>query len=434
MRKDGRNDGQIRPVKIIKDYTMHAEGSVLYCQGNTKVLCNATVEDRVPNHVLGSGRGWVTAEYAMLPRATGTRNQRDIARLKMSPRSTEIQRLIGRALRGCIDLEALGERSIIVDCDVIQADGGTRCASITGGFIALALAIKKLMADGVIDKNPITKQVAALSVGVVDGTPVCDLCYEEDCRAGTDMNVIMTSNGGFIEVQGTAEHAELTRNELNSLLDLADSGMQSLFAYQKAVLENTFLIATNNAHKVEEFKKIFDNLGLNLVTPKQLGIVCDPDENGSTFADNAMIKARAFYNISGLATVADDSGLCVNALGGEPGIYSARYGNKADDGERLQYLLNNLKDKTDRRAHFTCAIACVLSDTDSFCVEGYADGSITDKPAGECGFGYDPVFKPDGYDKTFAQLSAEEKNNISHRANALTKFAAAIREKQNAHK
>lgn len=429
MRIDGRKNNQSRNIKIIKNYTMHAEGSVLYCQGNTKVLCNATVEDRVPPHVLGSGRGWVTAEYSMLPRATLTRNQRDVSKLKLSPRSTEIQRLIGRALRGCIDLEKLGERSIVVDCDVIQADGGTRCASITGGFIALCLAIKKLMKDGLLLQNPITKQVAALSVGIVGKDAVCDLCYEEDCRAGTDMNVVMTSNGGFIEVQGTAEHAELTRDELNSLLDIAKEGLDPIFAYQRAVLEDSFLIATNNAHKVEEFKKIFDSLNLKLVTPKQLGVVCDPDENGDTFKENAMIKARAFYNMTGLATVADDSGLCVNALDGAPGIYSARYGNKDDDTQRLEFLLENMKDKTDRSAYFTSAIACVLSDADSFALEGRCAGTITEAPSGECGFGYDPVFLPDGFSETFAKMSGEQKNKISHRAVALCKFADALKEK-----
>lgn len=236
MRKDKRAAEQIREVKIEKDYTMHAEGSVLYCQGNTKVLCNATVEDRVPPHVLGTGKGWVTAEYSMLPRATATRNQRDVSKLKLSPRSTEIQRLIGRALRGAVDMEKLGERSIIVDCDVIQADGGTRCASITGGFIALSLAINKLMKSGELSENPITKQVAALSVGIVGDEAVCDLCYEEDCRAETDMNVIMTSNGGFIEVQGTAEGKELTKAELETLLTLAENGMQELFEKQREVI------------------------------------------------------------------------------------------------------------------------------------------------------------------------------------------------------
>jgi len=431
MRNDGRKNEQARAIRVEKNYTMHAEGSVLYCQGNTKVLCNATVEDRVPPHVFGTGKGWVTAEYSMLPRATATRNQRDVSKLKLSPRSTEIQRLIGRALRGCIDLEKLGERSIVVDCDVIQADGGTRCASITGGFIALCLAVKKLMDEGLLTENPITKQVAALSVGIVGNDAVCDLCYEEDCRAETDMNVIMTSNGGFIEIQGTAEGEELSREQLNTLLELAEKGMQPLFAYQRAVLRETFVIATNNAHKVEEFKKIFDRLGLSLVTPREFGISCDPDENGETFRENAMIKARAFYDICGLPTVADDSGLSVDALGGEPGIYSARYGNKVTDSERLYYLLGNMQGKTDRNAHFVCAIACVLDSKNSFSVEGKCFGTLTDVPDGEGGFGYDPIFLPNGKSETFAKMSAEEKNEISHRANALGAFAEVLQEKRN---
>lgn len=429
MRFDGRQNNEVRPLKTETNYTMHAEGSVLFCQGNTKVLCNATVEDKVPPHVLGSGKGWVTAEYSMLPRATKTRNSRDVSKLKLSPRSTEIQRLIGRALRGCIDLEKLGERSIIVDCDVLQADGGTRCASITGGFIALSLAVQKLIDEGVITENPITKQVAALSVGIVGDSLLCDLCYEEDCRAETDMNVIMTSNGGFIEIQGTAEGRELTKKELGMLLEIAEDGMQRLFTEQKIALlgaQNKFLIATNNAHKIEEFKKIFDTLNLDLITPKELGICCDPDENGTTFEQNAMIKARAFFKLSGLPTVADDSGLCVDALGGEPGILSARYGGFETDKERLDFLLSNMKDKTDRKAHFSCAIACVLDDKNDFTVRADAHGTIIDTPKGEGGFGYDPVFVPDGYDKTYSELSAEVKNSISHRANALSLFARRI--------
>lgn len=432
MRNDNRQNGQIRQVKIEKDYTMHAEGSVLYCQGNTKVLCNATVEDKVPHHVFGTGRGWVTAEYSMLPRATATRNQRDISKLKLSPRSTEIQRLIGRALRGAVDLEKLGERSIIIDCDVIQADGGTRCASITGGFIALSLAINKLMREGVIKKNPITKQIAAISVGMVDDTPVCDLCYEEDCRAQTDMNVIMTSNGGFIEVQGTAEGQELTKPQLSKLLELAEDGCNELFVKQRiALLENidkSFLVATNNAHKLEEFGKIFSKLGFSLITPKMLGIKCDPDETGATFEENSMIKARAFFELSGIPTVADDSGLCVDALGGEPGIFSARYGGFDDDKKRLDFLLSNMKDKTDRSAHFACAIACILKDGSEFTVRENAYGTLIDAPRGECGFGYDPIFVPDGYDKSYAELPPSEKNKISHRAKALAAFAEKIKE------
>ncbi|MBQ4052695.1 MAG: ribonuclease PH [Clostridia bacterium] len=237
MRADGRSEKQIRKVEIIKDFTMHAEGSVLFCQGNTKVLCTATVEDSVPPYLAGTGKGWVTAEYSMLPRATATRNKRDISKLKQAPRSTEIQRLIGRALRGAVDLTLLGERSIVIDCDVIQADGGTRCASISGGFVALALAIQRLMDQGELKVNPIKKQVAAISVGVSDGVPVVDLCYTEDCKADTDMNVVMSSNGGFIEIQGTAEGEEFDKKQLDALLALAKVGCNKVFKAQNKVLK-----------------------------------------------------------------------------------------------------------------------------------------------------------------------------------------------------
>lgn len=236
MRADGRSEKQIRKIEIIKDFTMHAEGSVLYCQGNTKVLCTATVEESVPPYLVGTGKGWVTAEYSMLPRATATRNKRDISKLKQAPRSTEIQRLIGRALRGAVDLSLLGERSIVIDCDVLQADGGTRCASISGGFVALALAINRLMEAGVLETNPIQKQVAAISVGVSDGIPVVDLCYTEDCKADTDMNVVMSSNGGFIEIQGTAEGEEFDKKQLDTLLTLAKGGCNKIFKAQSKVL------------------------------------------------------------------------------------------------------------------------------------------------------------------------------------------------------
>ena len=433
MRTDGRKNNEIRKAYAEINYTMHAEGSVLYCQGNTKVLCNATVEDKVPPHVFGTGSGWVTAEYSMLPRATATRNQRDVTRLKLSPRSTEIQRLISRALRGAVDLKKLGERTVIIDCDVIQADGGTRCASITGGFIALALAVNKLISQGILKENPITKQVAALSVGIVGDSLLCDLCYEEDCRAETDMNVIMTSNGGFVEIQGTAEGRELTRSEVDLLLNLAQRGMQRLFAVQSLSLldktDNRFLIATNNAHKVEEFRRILSGLGLTLVTPRELGISCEPEENGKSFEENAMIKARAFYDICKIPTVADDSGLCVDALDGAPGIYSARYGGMDSDKARLDLLMKNMEGKTQRSSRFVCAIACVMSDTDSFTVTGTVEGRIANEYAGEGGFGYDPAFLPDGFDKTFGEMSAKEKDALSHRSHALKKFADKIKEK-----
>ena len=189
-----------------------------------------------------------------------------------------------------------------------------------------------------------------------------------------------------------------------------------------------FLIATNNAHKIQEFEKIFDSLGFELVTPKMLDICCDPEENGSTFEENSLIKARAFFELSGIPTVADDSGLCVNALGGEPGIYSARYGGFDDDNKRLFFLLSNLEDKNDRSAYFNCTIACVLDDKTEFTVSGKVEGEIIKEPLGECGFGYDPIFVPNGYDKTFAQMSETQKNKISHRANALVAFSEKLKE------
>ncbi len=234
-RPDLRRNDEMRKVKIIPDYTMHAEGSVLICVGNTKVLCNATVEENVPPHVKGTGRGWVTAEYSMLPRATNTRNRRDISKLKLNGRSAEIQRLIGRSLRAVTDFEALGERQIIVDCDVLQADGGTRCASITGGFVALYLACKKLVGEGVIEKMPLTGQVAAVSVGIWEDEPVLDLAYLEDSSAIVDANFIMTEKGEFVEIQGTGEGRPFTKDELNKLMSLAKKGTAKLCREQRKI-------------------------------------------------------------------------------------------------------------------------------------------------------------------------------------------------------
>ena len=235
-RPDLRRNDEMRKVKIIKDYTKHAEGSVLIKVGDTWVLCNATIEDSVPPHVKGTGKGWVTAEYSMLPRSTNTRNRRDISKLKLSPRSTEIQRLIGRALRSVTDLEALGERSIIVDCDVLQADGGTRCASITGGFVALALALKKLVDAGEIKKMPLTANVAAVSTGIFEDEAILDLCYDEDSNAAVDFNVIMTSFGDIIEIQGTGEERPFTKKEMDKMMSLGKKGVQKLIREQAKII------------------------------------------------------------------------------------------------------------------------------------------------------------------------------------------------------
>jgi ribonuclease PH len=235
-RTDGRLPTELRPTRITPSFTMHAEGSVLIEVGRTRVICTASIEDRVPPFLRNTGKGWVTAEYGMLPRATSTRTQREASAGKVGGRTQEIQRLIGRSLRSVTRLPDLGERTIWIDCDVIQADGGTRTASITGGFVALVLALKHMRSKGMIRAIPVSDYVAAISVGVVSGTPVLDLAYEEDSSADVDMNVVKTGEGQFIEVQGTAEGLPFERRALDSLLDLADTGIQELVAMQKSVV------------------------------------------------------------------------------------------------------------------------------------------------------------------------------------------------------
>lgn len=236
LREDGRKVDSLREIKITKDFNLYAEGSVLIEFGNTKVICTASVSEKVLPFMRGQGKGWLTAEYSMIPRATGERNQRESAKGKLSGRTMEIQRLIGRALRTAVDLEKLGERTITIDCDVIQADGGTRTTSISGGFIALALAVKKLMKDRVLNVNPIVSNVAAISVGIVRGTPMLDLMYTEDSAAEVDMNVVMNGKGEFVEVQGTGEEATYTRKELNELIDLAEVGIKEIIRLQNEVI------------------------------------------------------------------------------------------------------------------------------------------------------------------------------------------------------
>ncbi|TXC65363.1 ribonuclease PH [Piscinibacter aquaticus] len=236
QRSNGRAADALRPVSITRHYTRHAEGSVLVAFGDTKVLCTASVDEKVPPHKRGSGEGWVTAEYGMLPRATHTRSDREAAKGKQSGRTQEIQRLIGRSMRSVFDLKALGERTISLDCDVLQADGGTRTAAITGAFVAAHDAVSWLMGQGKIAASPIRSFVAAVSVGIVESTPLLDLEYIEDSACDTDMNVVMTAEGGYVEVQGTAEGVPFTHAEMAQLLALADKGIRELVAAQKAAL------------------------------------------------------------------------------------------------------------------------------------------------------------------------------------------------------
>jgi ribonuclease PH len=237
-RSGARAADQLRPVRITRHYTMHAEGSVLIEFGNTKVLCTASVEEKVPGHKKGSGEGWVTAEYGMLPRATHTRGEREAARGKQSGRTQEIQRLIGRSMRAVFDLKKIGERTIYLDCDVLQADGGTRTAAITGAFVAAQDAVNQLLAQGKLAASPILDRVAAISVGIVQGTPLLDLDYIEDSACDTDMNVVMTGAGNYVEVQGTAEGAAFSRDEMDALLALAGKGIRELVLAQTQSLSD----------------------------------------------------------------------------------------------------------------------------------------------------------------------------------------------------
>jgi len=233
-RSDGRSPGDLRPVSFALDYIAYPEGSVLITCGGTRVLCNVSVQEQVPNWLLGQGQGWITAEYALLPRSTHTRTPRE--QHGPSGRTQEIRRLIGRALRAAVNLEALGERTLVVDCDVLQADGGTRTASITGGWVAVALALSRLIAEGAVGEDVFRTPVAAVSVGVIDGIPMLDLCYEEDSQAEVDLNVVMTGDGEFVEVQGTAEGRPFSRSLLDQLLDLAEEGIRQLLTAQRAAL------------------------------------------------------------------------------------------------------------------------------------------------------------------------------------------------------
>ena len=236
-RPSGRAADQLRPLSLQRGFTRHAEGSVLIAMGDTRVLCTASVENRVPGFLRGKGEGWVTAEYGMLPRSTHSRMGREAAQGRQGGRTLEIQRLIGRALRACVDRAALGERTVTLDCDVLQADGGTRCAAITGAYVALVDAVRTLQKRGELSRDPIHGAVAAVSVGIVGSTPVLDLDYAEDSGCDTDMNVVMNDGGGLIEIQGTAEGHAFRRSELSGMLDLAEAGIAQLFAAQRAALD-----------------------------------------------------------------------------------------------------------------------------------------------------------------------------------------------------
>lgn len=439
MRHDGRAVQQLRPIKIETNVFKHPEGSVVISFGDTKVICSASLEDSVPQFLRGSGSGWVTAEYSMLPRATNTRNRRESAKGKLSGRTMEIQRLIGRSLRAVIDLEKLGERSIIVDCDVIQADGGTRTASITGGFVALRLAVNKLLASGELAEDPIKEHLAAISVGMLpDGTVVTDLDYLEDSSAAVDMNLVMTESGRFVEIQGTGEEATFNDDELNALILHGKAGIAELIAYQKEALfeaveieKKTIVIATRNPGKAKEFAALFAKEGYQIKTLLDYPDLPDVEETGTTFEENARLKAETIAQLLQQPVLADDSGLVVDALNGMPGIFSARFaGERKSDAANNAKLLHELTNVPDeqRTAHFHCTLVFAAPQKESLVVEADWDGRIARIPQGDNGFGYDPLFIVPGYDKTSAELTSEEKNKISHRGMAVKELERTWKE------
>ncbi|MDU5335941.1 ribonuclease PH [Enterococcus sp.] len=439
MRHDGRTVQQLRPIKIETNVFKHPEGSVVISFGDTKVICSATLEDSVPPFLRGSGTGWVTAEYSMLPRATNTRNRRESAKGKLTGRTMEIQRLIGRSLRAVIDLEKLGERSIIVDCDVIQADGGTRTASITGGFVALRLAINKLLAVGELVEDPIKEHLAAISVGMLpDGTVVTDLDYQEDSSAAVDMNLVMTESGRFVEIQGTGEEATFDDTELNALILHGKAGIEELITYQKEVLfpnieteDKTIVIATRNPGKAKEFAALFAKEGYQTKTLLDYPDLPDVEETGKTFEENARLKAETIAHILQQPVLADDSGLVVDALNGMPGIFSARFaGERKSDAANNAKLLHELTDIPDekRNARFHCTLVFAAPRKESLVVEADWEGRIARIPQGDNGFGYDPLFIVPEYNKTSAELTAEEKNDISHRGMAVKELERTWKE------
>ena len=428
LREDGRKFNEERKIKITKDVNIYAEGSVLIEVGNTKVICTASVSEKVPPFLRGTGKGWVTAEYSMLPRATNERNQREASKGKLTGRTVEIQRLIGRALRSAIDLEKLGERLITIDCDVIQADGGTRTTSITGGYVALA--IKKLLKEEILEENPLIANVAAISVGKIDSELMVDLKYSEDSAAEVDMNVIMNKKGEFIEVQGTGEESTFTRTELNGLLDLAEASIKRIIDLQDKVIEQENLkifLATGNKHKIEEISDIFSDIENVEILSINDGIeIPEVIEDGTTFEENSKKKAVEIAKFLNMITIADDSGLCVDALNGEPGVYSARYSGTGDDLKNNEKLIENLKGVENRKAKFVSVITLAKPNGETFSFEGEILGEIIDNPRGNTGFGYDPHFYVEEYQKTLAQLP-ELKNKISHRAKALEKLKKELK-------
>ena len=423
MRADNRLPEQLRPSRITPNFLVHAEGSVLVEAGRTKVICTASVEDRVPPFRRNSGKGWVTAEYGMLPRATSTRTQREASAGRVGGRTQEIQRLIGRSLRAVTSMEELGERTITLDCDVIQADGGTRTASITGAFVALVLALQQLRERDVLRTMPVTDFVAATSVGIVDGEPLLDLAYAEDSQADVDMNVVKTGGGLYVEVQGTAEALPFGREALNRLLDLADTGIRQLVALQRGLVGQYLATSSARLRAVTRLRHAArrhhqpgqgarDSRGssrdvpVSLLTLRDCPAVPEPVETGDTFEANARLKAE-YYD--GAVAVAAARGAAGRACSRWPRIRAwsstrstaslactrrASCARRAGYPERFAAIQARLAERpaAPRTARFVCALAVVEPEA-GLCSKPAARwrASSREAPGRRRRFGYDPI-------------------------------------------
>ncbi len=434
LRPDGRVPDALRPVTMETGFVRTATGSCLITCGGTRVICTVSAEEGVPSFLRGKGTGWLTAEYAMLPASTGQRKQRDF--LKKDGRSVEIQRLIGRALRQAVDLQRLGERTLTIDCDVLEADGGTRTASITGAFVALVQTIDALIAQGKLKESPIVHQIAAVSCGLVHNVPCLDLCYIEDSAAQVDLNLVLNGEGGCIEVQGTGEKRACSMQELQALLELGQGGIRQLMELQRAALGEAakliapkpkLVAATNNVHKLRELRELLGDR-YEILSQAEAGCEIDVDETADTFEGNAALKAEAVAAATGLSAVADDSGLEVDGLQGAPGVHSARYcGRHGDDEANNDLLLQNLaKVLAPHTARFVSAIALARRGQPTLTVRGACEGTILTERRGRGGFGYDPLFLAEGGEKTYAEMNEQEKNAISHRARAIAKLLEVL--------
>lgn len=428
-----REFNKIRDLKITPNYLSGPDGSCLVEMGNTKIIVTAMIEDKVPFFLKGQGVGWLSAEYSMIPGSTQRRKPRDISRGKIDGRSQEIQRLIGRSLRSAIDLSLIGERTIWIDCDVISADGGTRTLSVTGGFVALKLAVNKYLKEKLIFANPIKRKVAAISLGKVYGRLMVDLDFNDDSKADVDMNIVMDEDHNIIEIQGTSEKSPLKIKELDELVKLSEETIDEIMKIvEDTVPSNNYLVlSTDNVHKIKEMESILSDIDLIVESKSDVGLQdLQVDEDQETLEGNARKKAEEISKLVGYKNViSDDTGLFVNALNGEPGVHSARYCGDHDDKKNIEKILEKLQGKEDRSAYFQTSIALVEPNKEIKLFSGRIDGTIAYEERGEEGFGYDSVFIPNGYDKTFAELGEEEKNKISHRAIATENLKSYLKYK-----